>query len=177
MAPSGLSGLCRVTDTLYLSNGRAARDVSLLSRCQITCIIDATELGTDTPPPGMEYIHIPVSDSPLCPLSDHFDRVADVIQRRGESGGRTLLHCNAGVSRSASFCLAYLMKHHNVSLLEAHRRLKSCRPMVRPNNGFWKQLIVYEGVLRGRPSIQMVSSSMGQIPDIYVKEARNMMPL
>lgn len=175
--PASLSGLCRVTDHLFLSNGRAAGDVSLLSRCKITCIINATETGSGSPPPGLEYIHIPVSDSPACPLSEHFDRVADVIQGNGESGGRTLVHCNAGVSRSAALCLAYLMKHRSVTLLEAHRWLKSCRPIVRPNNGFWRQLILYEKELRGSTTVRMVSSSMGDIPDIYAEETRNMLPL
>ncbi|KAI3371909.1 hypothetical protein L3Q82_006783 [Scortum barcoo] len=95
--PAGLSGLCRVTDHLYLSNGRAANDPSQVTRCHITCIVNATETGSSgPPPPGVEYVHIPVSDSPAAPLSDHFDEVADRIQRTGERGGRTLVHCNAG---------------------------------------------------------------------------------
>ncbi|KAF7650620.1 hypothetical protein LDENG_00123040 [Lucifuga dentata] len=178
VGPVSLSGLSRVTDHLYLSNGRAAGDSSLLSRCKITCIINVTETRTSSPPPPrLEYIHIPVSDSPVFPLIDHFDRVADVIHLNGESGGRTLVHCNAGVSRSAALCLAYLMKHRGLTLLEAYRCLRSCRPMVRPNSGFWKQLIRYECELRGCTSVQMVSSSMGDIPDIYEEETRNMLPL
>ncbi|XP_041643801.1 dual specificity protein phosphatase 18 [Cheilinus undulatus] len=177
--PPGLSGLCRVTDHLYLSNGRAANDSSQVSRFNITCIVNATETRSSCPPPpGVEeYIHIPVSDSPVAPLFEQFDGVADKIQQTAESGGRTLVHCNAGVSRSAALCMAYLMKHTGVTLLEAHRWMKTCRPMVRPNNGFWKQLIKYELELRGCNSVRIVSSSMGEIPDIYEEEARNMMPL
>lgn len=178
MPPVGLSGLCQVTDYLYLSNGRAAGDSSLLARNKITCIINVTETRSSSPPlPRLEYIHIPVSDSPVFPLSDHFDRVADVIHMNGESGGRTLVHCKAGVSRSAALCLAYLMKHRGLTLLGAYKLLKSCRPMVRPNNGFWKQLIRYECELRGCTTVHMVSSTMGDIPDIYEEETRNMVLL
>ncbi|XP_051277711.1 dual specificity protein phosphatase 18 [Dicentrarchus labrax] len=177
--PAGLSGLCRVTDHLYLSNGRAANDPSQLTRGQITCIVNVTETKSSCPPPpGVEeYIHIPVSDSPVSPLRDHFDQVADKVQHTAERGGRTLVHCNAGVSRSAALCMAYLLKHRGVTLLEAHGWVKTCRPMVRPNNGFWEQLIGYEMELRGCNSVRMVPSSMGQIPDIYEEEAKNMMPL
>lgn len=177
-APSALLGLCRVTDCLYLSNARAAGDPRQVTGCGITCIINVTEKkGSVSPPPGVEYFHIPVSDTPVSRLSDHFDEVADKIQVTAESSGRTLVHCNAGVSRSAALCMAYLMKHRGVSLLEAHGWVRTCRPVVRPNNGFWKQLIQYEGGLRGCNSVRMVSSSMGEIPDIYEEEARNMMPL
>lgn len=176
--PAGLSGLCRVTDHLYLSSARAAADSSQVTRCQITCIVNATETKSSCPPPpGVEYIHIPVSDTPVSPLGDHFDSVADQIQLVAEGGGRTLVHCNAGVSRSAALCMAYLVKHRGVSLLEAHRWVKTCRPIARPNNGFWEQLIRYEMELRGCNSVRMASTAMGEIPDIYEEETRNMMPL
>ncbi|XP_074526603.1 dual specificity protein phosphatase 18 [Halichoeres trimaculatus] len=176
---SGLSGLCRITDHLYLCNSRAASDSSQVSRCNITCIVNVTETRSNCPlPPGVdEYIHIPLSDSPVSPLCEHFDRVADKIKQTEELGGRTLVHCNAGVSRSATLCMAYLLKHRGVTLLEAHRWVKSCRPIVRPNNGFWKQLLRYEMELRGCNSVRMVHTPIGEIPDIYEEEARNMMPL
>lgn len=177
-ASVGFSGMCRVTEHLYLSNVRAARDSSQLSRCEITCIMNVTETKCSDPPlPQIEYIHIPISDSPLSPLSDHFDEVSDKIQQTAAHGGRTLVHCNAGVSRSAALCLAYLMKHRDMTLLEAHNWVKSRRPLVRPNVGFWKQLIRYEMNLRACNSVRMVPSSMGEIPDIYEEEVRNMMPL
>ncbi|XP_040011577.1 dual specificity protein phosphatase 18 [Xiphias gladius] len=177
--PAGLSGLCQVTDHLYLSNGRAAGDPAQVTRYEISCIVNVTETASSRPPPtpGLEYIHIPVSDSPLSPLSGHFDEVADQIQHTAERGGRTLVHCNAGVSRSAALCMAYLMKHRGVTLLDAHRWVKASRPVVRPNSGFWKQLIRYEMELRGCNSVRMVSSPIGEIPDIYEEEARNMVPL
>ncbi|KAM4616147.1 dual specificity protein phosphatase 18 [Polymixia lowei] len=172
-----LSGLCQITDQLYLSSGRAASDASIVPRLKITCIIGVTENKTIHALPDVEYIHIPVVDSPASPLSDHFDRVADQIQFVGQHNGHTLVHCNAGVSRSATLCIAYLMKHRNMTLLDAHTWVKSRRPIVRPNVGFWKQLIRYESKLRGCTTVRMVSSCIGEIPDIYVEETKNMLPL
>ncbi|XP_068167761.1 dual specificity protein phosphatase 18 [Antennarius striatus] len=173
----GPVGLCRVTDHLFLSNARAAGDHSLLRGSDISCVVDATEPGCSRPPPVSEYIHIPVTDSPDSPLGEHFHEVADKIHVTSERGGRTLVHCNAGVSRSAALCLAYLVKHRGMTLLEAHGRVKSCRPLVRPNRGFWKQLIRFEMELRGCNTVRMVSSPIGEIPDIYEEEARHMIPL
>lgn len=177
-AAAALSGLCAVTEHLYLSNVRAAGDSCQLARCNVTCVVNVSETPSRAARlPGVEYVHIPIPDSPLAPLSEHFDQVADKIQLKAAHGGRTLVHCKAGVSRSAALCLAYLMKHRQVSLLEAHRWLKDRRPLVRPNRGFWEQLIRYEMELRGSNSVSMVSSSMGDIPDVYEDEAKNMVPV
>uniref|UniRef100_A0A8C6WDV2 Zgc:153044 n=1 Tax=Neogobius melanostomus TaxID=47308 RepID=A0A8C6WDV2_9GOBI len=176
--PVGLSGLCQITEHLFISNAAAANDASQVAKSNITCIINVSETTRQTPPPtGVEYIHIPASDSPTFPLSDHFDTVADKVQSHAENNRRTLVHCNAGVSRSAALCMVYLVKHQGASLLEAHTWIKKCRPMARPNNGFWRQLIRYESELRGSTSVQLVFSSMGEIPDIYEDETRNMTPL
>lgn len=176
--PAGLSGVCRITDHLYLSNARAANDASQLTGNDITCVINAMEKARGSAlPPGVRYIHVPVSDEPATRLCDHFDEVADEIQAVAERSGRTLLYCNAGVSRSAALCMAYLMKHGGMTLLEAHGRVKARRPMARPNGGFWGQLVRYERELRGSNSVHMVASSMGEIPDIYHAQSRNMTPL
>lgn len=175
---AGLSGLCRVTDHLYLSNCKAANDCTLLSRYKITCIVNVTETERRcNAPPDVDHVHLPMPDTPSSPLGDHFDAVADKIRDTAAGGGRTLVHCNAGASRSVALCIAYLLKHQGATLLEAHRWLKACRPMARPNVGFWRQLICYEMSLRGCNSVRMVASSMGEIPDVYQDEARNMLPL
>ncbi|XP_057688769.1 dual specificity protein phosphatase 18-like [Corythoichthys intestinalis] len=175
---TGLSGLCRVTEHLFVSNSRAANCASLVSGNNITCIINVSETKSNSPVVhGVEYIHIALSDSPSTPLVNHFDEVADKILHEARKGGRTLVHCNAGVSRSTTLCMAFLIKHQGATLMEAYTTVKNCRPMVRPNNGFWKQLIQYEAEHRGCTSVRMVSSSMGEIPDFYENEAKNMMPL
>jgi hypothetical protein len=40
------------------------------------------------------------------------------------TGGEVLVHCKASLSRSAVFCLAYLMKHHSMSAVEAAKFMK-----------------------------------------------------
>ncbi|MGH0143372.1 UNVERIFIED_CONTAM: hypothetical protein FKN15_005639 [Acipenser sinensis] len=142
-----LSGLGQITEHLYLSSGRAANNTVLVSNSRITCIINVTQDVVNTHIPAVEYVRVPVADSPRSRLSEYFDLIADRIDEEGAKSGRALVHCNAGVSRSATLCLAYLMKYRNMTLLEAHRLVKARRPIVRPNNGFWKQLIDYENRL------------------------------
>ncbi|KAG7318502.1 hypothetical protein KOW79_018257 [Hemibagrus wyckioides] len=48
-----------------------------------------------------------------------------------------------------------------MSLMDAHTLVRACRPIIRPNCGFWKQLIDYERSLRGTNSVMMVASPLG----------------
>lgn len=66
-----------------------------------------------------------------------------------ERSGKTLVHCVAGVSRSASLCIVYLIKYEKMSLRQAYHYVKSARPIIRPNVGFWQQMCDYEKKLRG----------------------------
>ncbi|XP_069475241.1 dual specificity protein phosphatase 18 [Ambystoma mexicanum] len=172
-----LSGLSQVTGSLYISSGSAAKNKALLSTNQITCIIHASMDRASPYSTRVEYVHVPVADSPDFCLLNFFDLVADKIHSVETLGGRTLLHCVAGISRSATLCLAYLMKYNAMSLLVAHTWLKTCRPIVRPNSGFWTQLITYEFQLFGRNTVGMISSPIGEVPDIYESETRGMVPL
>lgn len=175
--PPTLSGLSRVTSSLYISNGSAANNKLMLSGNQITSIINVSLEVVNTRYEDIQYLQVPVADTPVSRLCDFFDPIADHIHGVEMKQGRTLLHCAAGVSRSATLCLAYLMKYHTMSLLEAHSWTKACRPIIRPNSGFWEQLIHYEFRLFGKNTVHMVSSPLGMIPDIYEKEVRLMIPL
>ena len=62
-------------------------------------------------------------------------------------GGRVLVHCVGGVSRSASVCIAYLMRSKRMSLREAYDYVKGKRSCIAPNINFMGQLLQYEGKL------------------------------
>lgn len=172
-----ISGLSQITSSLYLSNGVAANNKLMLSSNQITTVINVSVEVVNTLYEDIQYVQVPVADTPTSRLCDFFDPIADHIHSVAMKQGRTLLHCAAGVSRSVALCLAYLMKYHAMSLLDAHTWTKSCRPIIRPNSGFWEQLIHYEFQLFGKNTVHMVNSPMGVIPDIYEKEVRLMIPL
>lgn len=61
-----------------------------------------------------------------------------------QSGGRVLVHCQAGISRSATICLAYLMHTQRFRLDEAFNFVKQRRNVISPNLAFMGQLLQYE---------------------------------
>jgi protein-tyrosine phosphatase len=60
------------------------------------------------------------------------------------NSGGVLVHCAAGVSRSTSVVLAYLMTRKGMSLADALQFVRKVRPIVSPNPGFLDQLKVLE---------------------------------
>ena len=57
--------------------------------------------------------------------------------------GNILVHCNKGVSRSATFVIAYLMKKNDLTVDKALEYVKSKREIVSPNEAFIGQLRKY----------------------------------
>lgn len=54
------------------------------------------------------------------------------------------MHCQAGVSRSATIVIAYLMKHTLMTMPDAYKYVRSRRPVVSPNLNFMGQLLEFE---------------------------------
>lgn len=63
--------------------------------------------------------------------------------------------------RSATLVLAYLMKYQKMKLIDAHAYVKARRPLIRPNSGFWKDLVDFERKLFQKNTIEMVDSKFG----------------
>ena len=59
-----------------------------------------------------------------------------------------ILYSHAGISRSSSILLAYLIKYKGMSVDEALKLAKEQRPKINPNPGFLKQLREYEEELK-----------------------------
>lgn len=59
-----------------------------------------------------------------------------------ENHNRVLVHCSAGISRSPSVVMAWLITRRGKSFEEAFEMVKRCRPYIMPNEGFERQLIL-----------------------------------
>ncbi|XP_022918179.2 uncharacterized protein [Onthophagus taurus] len=90
---------------------------------------------------GIIYKFTPCLDLPETDITeilknDCFDFLDMVVL----SGGRVLVHCNAGVSRSSAIVIGYLMLKDGVDYDEAYDVVKRVRVVARPNDGFIRQL-------------------------------------
>lgn len=53
------------------------------------------------------------------------------------------------------------MKYQKMRLIDAHAYVKQKRPLIRPNSGFWKDLVDFEKKLFHKNTINMVESKVG----------------
>ncbi|KAL1280829.1 hypothetical protein QQF64_015429 [Cirrhinus molitorella] len=119
--------------------------------------------GRESVSAGAQRRYFAVEDRPHAPLEQHFDSVAEQIQQNHT--GNSLVFCSAGRSRSPSLIMAFLMRYEGLSLLQAHQHVLAARPFIRPNAGFWRQLLQYEKKLTHSNSIRMVATSQGVLPE------------
>ncbi|KAI1731137.1 dual specificity phosphatase, catalytic domain-containing protein [Ditylenchus destructor] len=158
---------------LYIS-GVSALSAANMKAFNIALIVNATKEVPNLKSLGeIQRMKLWVDDVPEEDLFPHFDIVVDQIHAVIQDGGSVLVHCVAGVSRSASICLAYLTKYYCRSLRDAYHLMCSKRPMVRPNLGFWRQLIHYEQLAKGNAGSVRIVRDEAQpdklLPDVYLK--------
>uniref|UniRef100_A0A8B9DLZ6 Dual specificity phosphatase 28 n=2 Tax=Anser cygnoides TaxID=8845 RepID=A0A8B9DLZ6_ANSCY len=140
--------LGKVTASLLISNARTACDEDLLAREGVTLCVNVTR---QQPFPGLQQvqgIRVPVFDDPAEDLYKYFEQCSDAIEEAVRSGGKCLVYCKNGRSRSAAICTAYLMRHQKLPLQDAFETVKAARPVAEPNAGFWSQLQRYEEDLK-----------------------------
>lgn len=73
---------------------------------------------------------------PFINLASYFQESIAFLKEALHSGGGVLVHCYAGVSRSATIIIAYLMQEQKMTFLDAMNYVRIRRPIVCPNFGF-----------------------------------------
>lgn len=133
----------KVLPGVYIGNFRDSKDPEQLQANNITHIISihdtARKLHEDK-----EYLCIQASDTPGQNLSQFFSQSNDFIHHARMEGGNVLIHCLAGVSRSVTIAVAYVMSVTSLNWREALKAVRGARSIANPNFGFQKQLHEYE---------------------------------
>lgn len=133
-----------VVPGLYIGNLSGAQDGALLRKHRITHIVDVSNVAYPPPDLSLRYLRLPIPDVAEFDIRQIFGRTNAFIREATLAGGRVLVHCKMGVSRSASVVLAFLIAFGQLSLADAIDVLLAARPVIRPNRGFRAQLAVYE---------------------------------
>jgi len=105
--------------------------------------------ATPTQVEDITYKKVGVRDDEEEDITAIFDECLQFIHQARTAQKGVLVHCMAGISRSATIVLAYLMKHENMRLLDAYWHTHDRRKIICPNGGFAMQLIEYEKKLYG----------------------------
>ncbi|KAF5198108.1 Dual specificity protein phosphatase phs1 [Thalictrum thalictroides] len=147
-----------ITGNLFIGGALAARSVYTLQHLGITHILClcSNEIGqSDSQYPDLfVYKNFSIFDNEDTKISNLFEEASDFIDSVEYTGGRVLVHCFEGKSRSATVVLAYLMLRRNFTLLEAWNTLKRAHRRAQPNDGFAKTLLDLDRKLHGKVSME-----------------------
>jgi hypothetical protein len=117
---------------------------TFLKTNKITHILNIT---TDIPFPieGIFTVkRIPILDNSTADIQQYFKETHDFIDSVHKINGRILVHCFAGISRSATIVISYLMKTKLISTEKSIALVKNIRSTINPNFGFYCALKNFE---------------------------------
>ncbi|XP_069480060.1 dual specificity protein phosphatase 8 isoform X2 [Ambystoma mexicanum] len=130
---------------LYLGSQKDVLNKDLMAQNGIAYVLNASNT---CPKPDFvcdhHFMRIPVNDNYCEKLLPWLDDSVDFIEKARLSSSRVIVHCLAGISRSATIAIAYIMKTMGLSSDEAYRFVKDRRPSISPNFNFLGQLLEYE---------------------------------
>ncbi|CAG9585796.1 unnamed protein product [Danaus chrysippus] len=114
--------------------------------CAVETVVEAynikhvVSLGVNVNVANVDQIYIPVLDLPDSDIKLVLSECLPYIRKCLLMMQNVLVHCNAGVSRTAVVAIAYLMHYELMSYKDAYDLVKQKRPAIQPNTGFKKQL-------------------------------------
>lgn len=89
---------------------------------------------------SVDHEFVECLDLPETDIRHLLEKSLRFIRKAVECKDNVLVHCNAGVSRTSTVTIAYLMQFEGMSFDTAYRFVKEKRPAIQPNAGFRKQL-------------------------------------
>ncbi|XP_006006464.1 dual specificity protein phosphatase 6 [Latimeria chalumnae] len=153
-------------DSSPLSNNQSSFPVEILQNLYLGCAKDSTNLDileeygikyilnvTPNLPNLFEnagefkYKQIPISDHWSQNLSQFFPEAISFIDEARSKNCGVLVHCLAGISRSVTVTVAYLMQKLNLSMNDAYDIVKMKKSNISPNFNFMGQLLDFERTL------------------------------
>ena len=126
----------KILDNLWLGDLNDASNLIKLKQHGITHILQVAAGFKPAYPEEFKYKVINVLDMPYVNISRHFPVAIQFMKEGMTEGNSVLVHCYAGVSRSASCIIALLMQECGLTFLEGMSFTRKKRPIVFPNFGF-----------------------------------------
>lgn len=135
----------KILDFLYLGSQDNALCQESLDKLGITYVLNVSitcpkaDFIKDA-----NFLRIPINDGHSAKIISYFDVAFKFIEKCRKSNNKVLIHCLAGISRSPTLAIAYLMKYMNMKSDDALKFVKERRLTISPNFNFLGQLYDYE---------------------------------
>ena len=133
-----------ITDFLYVGGKSIAADRALLLSIGITHVVNLVgDLCDNYFPHDFTYQRWYLLDHAGEDIICVVYPVMELVEACRLSGGKVLIHCQQGVSRSCVLCIAYIMYSMSMDYDAAFQYVRQRRGICRPNVGFMAQLLAW----------------------------------
>ena len=134
--------ISEITPRIYLGDIEGAANRDLLKRKGITHIVNLS-YNDNFYPADFKYLKIDIEDEDNVNIYQYFAPTKAFIDKAlSDKKSKVFVHCMAGISRSVTIVVAYLM--NEMTYREALAYVRSKRSIANPNPGFIRQLQIYE---------------------------------
>ncbi|KAG8433959.1 hypothetical protein GDO86_012352 [Hymenochirus boettgeri] len=135
----------RILPHLYLGSQNDVMNQEVINQNGITHVLNVSH-SCPQPVfiPDNHFLRIPISDSYCEKILPWLSAAVEFIEKVELVNGKVLVHCLAGISRSAAVAIAYIMRSMGLCLDDAYRFVKEKRPTISPNFNFLGQLLEFE---------------------------------
>jgi len=140
---------------LYLTNFKGAGDPTSLVERGVTHVAAVGAEFVEDTSDKLTYWHKDITDddSEGATMAASLKDGVDFLHAAIGGGGCVVVHCAAGISRSASLVIGYFIVHRRQSLRDAFAAVFKARPCIWPNEGFMDALIALEQEQTGATTI------------------------
>mmetsp|Transcript_23019 Transcript_23019/g.62380 ORF Transcript_23019/g.62380 Transcript_23019/m.62380 type:complete len:185 (+) Transcript_23019:38-592(+) len=143
-----------ILPSLFLGPYGAAKDLTALREQGVTHILivrSTLERRLEAKHPDVFRYHVvEVPEGPTENLILFFTECNDCIRQVVQSGGKILVHCNAGLSRSAAVVVAYVMESMRMPYADAIQFVQQKRCCIHISEPLLNQLREFEAIYQNR---------------------------
>ena len=114
---------------LWVGSERDSQNLEAARRHGVSLVVNCTR-NIPFKVPGIKHYRVPIDDhrDERVTFVKHLPRAVALIDEHLSKGGGVLVHCYAGVSRSASVAAAYLMHKEGLTPRQALSRIRRLKP-------------------------------------------------
>ena len=124
----------QIIPRLWLGNYNSSQDINFITQNRITVIINCTKDLPFLSLNGVYKYRIPVNDNlqmtEIVAMTKWLGLILPIIEEHYQNGRAILIHCAAGMQRSAIVVLSFLYGHYSLPPKIALYKLRIKRPIV-----------------------------------------------
>ncbi|EDR30047.1 serine/threonine/tyrosine-interacting protein, putative [Entamoeba dispar SAW760] len=132
-----------ILPNLFLTSRITAMKPNIYREYDISAVLSLTTNNINYPD-GVISKHLHIQDSFFFLLQKSLEESIEFIEEMMKEGRKVLVHCEVGMSRSASAVIAFLMKSNDWCIRDAYLYTKERREIICPNPGFIIQLYEFQ---------------------------------